>query len=307
MPLSLNARTATYYQPVHRTRKEQEYSEKSNKNNLIQYREDKEYNGEMSPRTKTKIKNYGANMILINAANNGKANTPPNTCKPHNQNNPKGSASPFQTVVRNKITRLKCQASFITLTLPSKQIHEDNEIKRHILQPFIAECKRVLKLTHYIWTAETQKNGNIHFHIITPTYINKYILQKTWNRHLETLGYITRCKTNNPPSTNIKGVKETGKAIAYITKYISKGNQDRRKVKGRLWGCDTETEKLKNIIISNEEIEEINPLITTAAIMEIRQEYFTTYILNIEKSEKLRLIIVSKLMEMLAESSGRSS
>lgn len=302
MPLSLNARTATYYQPVHRTRKEQEYSEKSNKNNLIQYREDKEYNGEISPRTKTKIKNYGANMILINAANNGKANTPPNTRKPHNQNNPKGSASPFQTVSRNKLTAKKCKASFITLTLPSKQIHDDNTIKRQILQPFLSECKRALNMEFYIWTAETQANGNIHFHIITPTYINKYILQTTWNRHTDSLGYVERSKSKNPPSTNIKGISNTGKAIAYITKYISKGNKDRRKISGRLWGCDTKTEKLKNIILSNEELTEIDHCITAAAIMEISQEYFTTYIINIERSKQLKTFILNRLLKILADS-----
>lgn len=303
MPISLNARAATFYTPPQQSGIRQEETQRVNSQNLIQYRENKEYNGELSQRAKTKIKNYCANMILINSHNIEQAHKPPLKNNPPNNNKNGVSSSPVRSVVRNKITRRKCQTSFITLTLPSKQIHDDNEIKRHILQPFLAECKRSLKLTHYIWTAETQKNGNIHFHIITPTYINKYMLQKIWNLHAETLGYITRCKVNNPPSTNIKGVKETGKAISYITKYISKGNQDRRKIKGRLWGCDTETEKLRNIIITDEEIEEINPLITAAAVMEIRQEYFTTYILNVERSEKLRWIIVSKLIEMLKDSS----
>lgn len=154
----------------------------------------------------------------------------------------------------------------------------------------------------YIWTAETQKNGNIHFHIITPTFINKYLLQITWNRHTETLGYVGRSSTKNPPSTNIKGVNQTGKAIAYITKYLSKGNNERRKISGRLWGCDTNTEKLTNIILSDEEVKEIDHLITAAAIMEIRQEYFTTYILNIERSELLKKLVIGELLKKLADS-----
>lgn len=301
MPISLNARAATYYQPVIRTEREEEYSRKASTKNLIQYQPDKTYNGELSQRAKTKIKNYSANMILINTANNVHADTPPKTDINKSKSNPKGSASHVPTVNGIKILNKKCKASFITLTLPSKQVHDDNTIKRQILQPFLSECKRLLNLKFYIWTAETQANGNIHFHIITPSYINKYTLQTTWNRHAETLGYVSRSSSKNPPSTNVKGVSNTGKAIAYITKYLSKGNKDRRKIDGRLWGCDTQTEKLKNIIISEEEVQEIDHLITAAAIMEIRQEYFTTYILNIDKCKPLKLIIIRELLKLLAD------
>lgn len=269
MPISINARAATYYQQPHSPEKEEEYSKKASTKNLIQYQERKEYNGELSDRAKSKIKNYASNMLLMNAAN---------------------------------INRKNPISSFITLTLPSEQIHSDNEIKRDILQPFIAECKRVFNLTNYIWVAELQKNGNIHFHIITPTYINKFLLQKTWNKHTENLGYVSRSKSKNPPSTHIRAIKQTSTAIAYITKYLSKGNKDRRKITGRLWGCDTQTEKLKNIIIQDEQIYEIDDLITRAAVMEIKQEYFTTYILNINRCKKLKIWLISKLVELLMNS-----
>lgn len=99
MPISLNARTATYYQPVYKTEREQEYSTKANSKNLMQFRENKEYNGELSARAKTKIKNYGANMILINSANIVQAHTPPERTSESIKTNDEGAASPAQNVV----------------------------------------------------------------------------------------------------------------------------------------------------------------------------------------------------------------
>lgn len=269
MGTAINARMVVKYAVM--TKKQGNVFEENDKikKNLIQNSEKKIYNGKLSIKTKSIIKTYAANMILVNskARNSGK----------------------------------KQAASFVTLTLPSKQIHEDNEIKRKILQPFLAECKRIGKLKYYIWTAETQENGNLHFHIITPTYIQKEVLQERWNKHTETLGYISRCSVKNPPSTHIKGVRETNKAIAYISKYMSKECEKRRKVKGRLWGCDTETEKLKSIKIDREEFESIKEYIEEATTMEINNKYFLIRIIDIDKNKKLRQLILSKLLKLLAK------
>lgn len=267
MATAINARMVVKYAVM--TKKQGGVLEENEKRkkNLIQNNKEKTYNGKLSIKTRSTIKTYTANMILVNS--------------------------------RSKKNGKKGSASFITLTLPSKQIHEDNEIKRKILQPFLAECKRIDNMKHYMWTAETQENGNIHFHIISPTYIKKEVLQERWNRHLETLNYISRCCVKNPPSTHIKGVSQTNKAISYISKYISKENENRRKVKGRLWGCDTETEKLKNIKIDNEEFETIKEYIEDATKMEINNKYFLIKIIDIDKNKKLRQIIISKLLKLL--------
>lgn len=267
MGTAINARMVVKYAVM--TKKQGSVLEENDKRkkNLIQNNKEKVYNGVLSVKTRSTIKTYTANMILINSKSrkNGKKNS----------------------------------ASFITLTLPSKQIHQDNEIKRKILQPFLAECKRLDNLKYYMWTAETQENGNIHFHIITPTYIKKENLQERWNRHVDTLGYVSRSSVKNPPSTHIEGIKQTNKAISYISKYISKGSENRRKVNGRLWGCDKETEKLKNIKISNEEAENIKEYIEEATKLEINNKYFLIKMIDIDKNKKLRQIIISKLLKLL--------
>src|SRR4030065_2491656 len=53
--------------------------------------------------------------------------------------------------------------NFLTLTLPSAQVHDDKFIKRRIFQPFMERLQRVDFCKPFIWRAEMQKNGNIHF------------------------------------------------------------------------------------------------------------------------------------------------
>lgn len=119
---------------------------------------------------------------------------------------------------------------FVTLTLSASQRHTDIRIKREILKPFIRVLRDKHNLENYIWKAEKQKNGNIHFHLIVDIYINKKVLGEIWNKCQEKLGYVTRFenkyKHRNPPSTNIKVVRSQAAASAYISKYISKDETD---------------------------------------------------------------------------------
>ncbi|MGV4586845.1 rolling circle replication-associated protein, partial [Ornithobacterium rhinotracheale] len=60
--------------------------------------------------------------------------------------------------------------SFVTLTLPSAQKHHDR-VLRKILAKYLDHLKKVYGLKNYLWKAETQKNGNIHFHVLIDTQI----------------------------------------------------------------------------------------------------------------------------------------
>ena len=81
--------------------------------------------------------------------------------------------------------------NFITLTLSSNQVHTDQEIKHKILHPFLIEARRKWKITMYLWKAEKQKNGRIHFHFITDKFIPWNELRNVWNKHQQNLSYIT--------------------------------------------------------------------------------------------------------------------
>lgn len=84
--------------------------------------------------------------------------------------------------------------NFITLTLPSLQAHLDTTITSQCLNQFLTECRKTFNLRNYVWRGEPQSNGNIHFHIISDTYLNAYVVRSIWNRCINKLGYVDRYK-----------------------------------------------------------------------------------------------------------------
>jgi len=149
--------------------------------------------------------------------------------------------------------------AFITLTLPSVQQHEDSEIKSKCLNQFLIEIKKFYHVRNYIWRAEKQKNGNIHFHIICDKFIPWSEIRDRWNRIVNKLGYVDRYREevkrfhsggfkvrtdllhqwseqkqiiaynkgvandwNSPNSTDIHSVRKIINIKAYLSKYMTK-------------------------------------------------------------------------------------
>ena len=79
---------------------------------------------------------------------------------------------------------------FITLTLSGTQKHDDNWIKANMLNPFIDVIKKEHDVINYIWRAEAQANGNIHFHLVVDKFIYWKKIKSVWNRLQATHGYI---------------------------------------------------------------------------------------------------------------------
>ena len=116
--------------------------------------------------------------------------------------------------------------NFITLTLSDVQKHSDEFIKNHMLMPFLKWMQRSWHVNSYIWKAEVQNNGNIHFHITTNKFIHWKSIRTKWNRLLSKYNY---CKvyqdgTNDKGScaTEIKAVKNEKQITNYMVNYISK-------------------------------------------------------------------------------------
>lgn len=159
----------------------------------------------------------------------------------------------YENPVQYKLT-------FITLTLPSKQIHSDNEIKSKCLNQFLIELKKNYSVSRYIWKAEKQENNNIHFHIIADKFIKWQAIREIWNRIINKLGYVDNYEKNmrefykdgfkiskhkkdnrtekqqrkaydslvsnnfrNPNSTDIHALYKVKNIQAYISKYLAKG------------------------------------------------------------------------------------
>jgi len=151
--------------------------------------------------------------------------------------------------------------SFITLTLSAKQIHGHKEIKRTLLNHFLIVIQRKYEINRWLWKAEVQKNGNIHFHILVDKYIEKKELQGLWNGIQNKLGYVDRFQEkfghSNPPSTEIKKVKDLSTTLAYLRKYLTKKGEEIENF-GRCWGCSDNLRKVSSFKLEmHSELDEI--------------------------------------------------
>ena len=163
---------------------------------------------------------------------------------------------------------------FITLTLPSNQVHDDQEITRVCLGGFLDRCRKLGLFDNYVWRAEKQKSGNIHYHLVTDTYAHYTLIQRLWLLSVERLGYLSRyqekfknmslseysslsfnrekphnvvagayakgCreKWRKPPSLDISSVSSVSGVGAYISKYLSKEDAGSDNiVTGRTWSA----------------------------------------------------------------------
>jgi hypothetical protein len=152
--------------------------------------------------------------------------------------------------------------AFVTLTLPAAQIHSDIEIKSKCLNQFLIELKKRYKVARYVWRAEKQQNGNIHFHVLIDRFVPWQSLRDCWNRIVNKLGYVDRYREelkkwhasgfkvrkellknwdyksqlkayrngvandwNSPNSTDIHSIRKIINVKAYIAKYLTKNGE----------------------------------------------------------------------------------
>jgi len=123
---------------------------------------------------------------------------------------------------------VKFRCNFVTLTIPCPQgAITDKQIKKDCLDVWLKYARRVFKLKSYVWRAERQKNGNLHFHLITDVYIPYDQLRDSWNDRLERLNLITEFEKKHghrhPNSTDVHSIFKINDLAAYMIKYMSKG------------------------------------------------------------------------------------
>lgn len=85
---------------------------------------------------------------------------------------------------------IQYKSSMITLTIPKKIEVEPAEITKVALNNFITLMRKISGMNNYVWKLELQKNGNVHYHIITDVEIDFFYIKKIWNNSLNLLGII---------------------------------------------------------------------------------------------------------------------
>ena len=154
----------------------------------------------------------------------------------------------FNSRYRHEVKANERKLVFLTLTLSAVQVHSDQEIKSKILKPFMRWLRENQECSNYIWKAEVQKNGNIHFHVIIDQFVSKDEIRAKWNESQDNLGYHQRYQVKfgekQAPSTQIEIVENQEQIERYIGKYISK-SQGCRTIEGRVWEASKNVKSLR--------------------------------------------------------------
>lgn len=126
---------------------------------------------------------------------------------------------------------IKCthyhKLSFVTLTVSdSTTNHTAKEAYQTLLRPMMQYLTKYKGVKNYVWKAELQKRGQIHYHLIFPNFVHYQYLQNKWN-YLQLKagylkGYYKKYGEKNPNSVDIHSMKNVKDAAAYLTKYLTK-------------------------------------------------------------------------------------
>lgn len=205
-------------------------------------------------------------------------------------------------VVYNPILdkKINFQNSFITLTLSAKQEISDREITANLLQPFLRHYRQTNEMHHYVWKAERQSCGNIHYHIISDAFITISNLQNYWNKLQSKYDFIDRFAERydhrKPNSIDVMQIKNRSTMAKYISKYMSK--QSDQRINGKIWDCSESVSSFRPLVfeINNHNYQLLNHIINTYNLKRIKSEYYSIAFINksIYKLLKDNLIWIQK-------------
>lgn len=206
-----------------------------------------------------------------------------------------------KTKIRNKILNffnLNASKKFCAFYSISFPVEISDEIGYKCLNTWLTRCRKDLGLKSYLWVAERQKNGTLHFHLIT----HNYMPIKKANEFMKTALYTQFTKGNinckeksilnyngvdvdnlyNSKRNKNKGVRlnkfESQRKLSYyLTKYISKNETKSERLP---WHCSRDISALFISInyadVTNLEIAELiadNP----EAVTTYEEEFFTMH------------------------------
>ena len=215
------------------------------------------------------------------------------------------------------------KVNFITFTLPAlAEGVEDKTIKR-CLDNWIKRAKRKHNLKSYVWRAERQSNGNIHFHMITDCWIHYEKIRDDWNAVLKDTGLVSKYTTKHkgisfenylqlyptnskvsraarfkswergcatkweqPNSTDVHAVWKVRNLTQYFVKYMSKEHKDGEEpIKGKVWDCSENLKTKENcwMLLEGEAYKNFDTLAKQDDIDRINDPLFTILFVSQEK------------------------
>lgn len=200
--------------------------------------------------------------------------------------------------------RIKFSLAFWTLTLSAPQYFiTDHDIKKNLLEPFLRKM-RTKGLRNYIWKSELQRNGNLHFHLLTDFFTEYTEIRDIWNNCQSKLGFLQSFERkyghSTPNSTDVKAVKDIKNLAGYLYKYMLKPSDKSKQQKlssdinlqrkGKVWDCSLNL-KIKNShydYLTDQLYNHLAQLEKSNTIRAIHSDFFKVFFLD--KSQRQKLI-----------------
>lgn len=165
--------------------------------------------------------------------------------------------------VRSKILayanlkRSKTFMAFYSISFPKGMA--DKQI-RQVHNTVLTRLRKLNSKFSYIWIAERQKNGTLHFHMLTNTYFNIRIINHMYAKAIHNI--LAKSDDNSIKydwkkynGCDVKRVLSIQKLSKYLVKYVTKNDE---KTNGLLWNCDSSVSALvTHLYLTDEEFKRI--------------------------------------------------
>jgi hypothetical protein len=164
--------------------------------------------------------------------------------------------------------RKKCQAfsrlekskkflAFYSISFPCGL---SDEIVYKIFNTWLTRCRRDSGLKSYLWVAERQGNGTIHFHLLTNDYmtikkVNGFMASCLASEKAKGNEVLKDINTEKYNGVDVKKVDKDRKSlIGYLTKYITKNDIEFTHLP---WHCSRDVSRMFTTINFNEQEKDI--------------------------------------------------
>lgn len=193
--------------------------------------------------------------------------------------------SPIRKIYNPVINKVHAfQLAFITLTIQHQPDLPDHKtIMRNCFKPMLALLRNKMGVKDYVWKAELQVNGTIHYHLCTNRFIDYMQLRSNWNTLLKKAGLLDKYHSEHghydANSTDIRATHTATAASIYMSKYMAKNDNEERKIGGKVWDCSM---NLKHSTQYTDELssfadQQLAEGIAEGKIKEIKSDYVTIF------------------------------
>ena len=167
--------------------------------------------------------------------------------------------------INKKGHTLKYNLTFLTVTISGECLGGIRESNKRLLNTLLMDLRRNCNMLNYVWRLELQKNGKVHYHILTDASVSYKYFRHVWNRiqieqgtmqaftekfskmtYNQYAEYMVRMypkmkninklpewyakgrreKWQNPNSVDVKYINDPKQINYYISKYISKSEDE---------------------------------------------------------------------------------